>query len=67
MILQPGVAKDVLLYSISHENKLPLKVVGAVLILALSSMLFLIEAEGDPKGASRNLDLPRTGQPQRVP
>jgi hypothetical protein len=50
-----------------HENELPLRVLGAALMCALSSMLFLFEAEGDPKGASGNLDLPRTGLPQSVP
>jgi hypothetical protein len=34
-----------------HENELPLRVVGAVLMCAVRSMLFRLEAEGDPKGA----------------
>jgi hypothetical protein len=34
-----------------HENELPLKVVGAVLMCALSSILFLLQAEGKLKGA----------------
>jgi hypothetical protein len=40
-----------------HENELPLGVVGAALMYAVSSILFLVETEGDPKGASENMDL----------
>jgi hypothetical protein len=50
-----------------HENELPLRVVGTILMYALSSMLFILETEGDPKGASENLDLLTTGLPQSVP
>jgi hypothetical protein len=50
-----------------HESELPLRVVGAALMYAVSSILFLLEAEGDPKGASGNMDLLRTGLPQSVP
>jgi hypothetical protein len=50
-----------------HENELPLRVVGAAFMCAVSSMLFLLHTEGDPKGASVNLYLLRTGLPQSVP
>jgi hypothetical protein len=50
-----------------HENELPLRVVGAALMYAISSILFMLEAEGDPKGASGNLDLLMTGMSQIVP
>jgi hypothetical protein len=50
-----------------HENDLPLRVVGASLMCAVSLILFLLEAEGDPKCASGNMDLLRTSLPQRVP
>jgi hypothetical protein len=49
------------------ENELPLIVVGAALMYAVSSMLFLIEAEYDPKGALGNLGLLMLGLPQSVP
>jgi hypothetical protein len=50
-----------------HENEPPLGVVGATLMCAVSSMLFMLEAEGDPKGTTGNLDLLKTGLPQSVP
>jgi hypothetical protein len=50
-----------------HENELPLGFVGAALRYAISSMLFMLEAEGDPIGASENMGLPITGLQQSVP
>jgi hypothetical protein len=41
--------------------------VGAALIYAVILMLFMLEAEGDPKGASGNMDLLMTCLPQSVP
>jgi hypothetical protein len=51
----------------SHENELPLRVMGAALMYAVGSTLFMLETEGDPKGASETLDLLMTCLPQSVP
>jgi hypothetical protein len=50
-----------------RENELLLKVVDAVLMSAVSSVIFQLDAVGDPKDAWRNLDLLRTSLPQSVP
>jgi hypothetical protein len=50
-----------------HENELPLRVVGAALMYELTSMLFMLEAEGNTKGASVNMDLWMTCLSQSVP
>jgi hypothetical protein len=50
-----------------HENELPLIVVDADFMYAVGSMLFPLEAEGDPKGALRNLGPLMPGLPQSVP
>jgi hypothetical protein len=49
-----------------HENEVPLRVVGSAFMYSVSSMLFLIDTEGDPKGSSGNLDILMTGLPQNV-
>jgi hypothetical protein len=50
-----------------HENELPLRVVGVALMCAVGSMLFLLEAEGFPKGALGNMGPLIPGLPQSVP
>jgi hypothetical protein len=50
-----------------HESELSLRVVGAALIYAVSSMPFMLEEEGDPKGALGNMGLLMPGLPQSVP
>jgi hypothetical protein len=50
-----------------HENELPLRVVGAALMCAVGSMLFPLEAEGDPKGVLVNMGALMPGLPQSVP
>jgi hypothetical protein len=50
-----------------HENEILLAVMDAALMYAVSSILFLLEAEGDPKGALGNMDLLMTCLPESVP
>jgi hypothetical protein len=50
-----------------HENELSLRVVGTDLMCAVGSMLFPLEAEGDPKVALGNLGPLMPGLPQSVP
>jgi hypothetical protein len=49
------------------KNELLPEVVDAVLMSAVSSVSFLLEAVGDPKDAWGNMALLRTSLPQSVP
>jgi hypothetical protein len=52
---------------LGRENELLLKVVDAVFMPTVSSVLFLLEALGDPKDAWVNMDILSTSLPQSVP
>jgi hypothetical protein len=64
MISHPGGANADCCSQSGCENELLLKVVDAVLMSAVSSVSFLLEAVGDTKYAWGNLDLLRTSLPQ---